>query len=495
MQDMSIQVQSAVVKSGKLVPVTVEISKSSKALPRIVMVGLAGKAVMESKERVLSALKASQVSWKPAKYTINFLPVDVSKEGSSLDAAIAICFLQINQEIPTGKHVALAEIKLDGSWRNVAHQLALTDYLTKKHQTVFVPWLAQNILGILPAEQRKRIILVKDLTHFIALAKGWEKIKHPDAQVLPANFCKDEPPQELSLSALRVLVTAIAGGHHTLLFGSPGVGKSYLKEAIKYLIPPLDDERRRQLLIEHSLFNRQRAENQLYQRFIAPSAQVTRAQLIGGHRPFQPGLICSLKRGILFLDELPHYSLATLEALQEPIENQQIKEHLFPENQIMSWPCSFTCIATANPCPCGYFGLARCKCNLQDVYRYVRKISGALLDRFAIIWRVDDQDSQAISTKEWQQWRQKVVQARQRQDKRAQKNDWPQLNQSYQVEQFEQLIPSQYLKKSRVDKLHWRQWLHNWRIALTLSDLEQCEPNWSHYQRAQLLSNRADWPG
>lgn len=476
------QVISAVVYQDQVVPVKVQISKSSRSLPRVVMVGLAQKTVQESKDRVLAALRSSHVKWQPGKYTINLQPVNIPKKASSLDLAIALAFLQINQEIPAHNYVAVGELGLDGSVNPVNKQLSMSYHLANRYKQVWVSAQAQSLRQL---PNLAAFLPVTNLEQVIAVANGQASINKFNA--LPAQNKKTKFVNKLQISksCLSPLVTAIAGGHHTLFFGSPGVGKTFIQEVASLLLPELSPRKKLQQLIAADL-NQQVGSKRL----IAPSATITRTQLVGGYKPFQPGLLVNLQQGILFLDELPHYSLDTLRALAVPLETQQVVDSRGQQ----SWPCSFVCLATANPCSCGYFGLPQCKCSLNQVQQYVKNISGSLLDRFSLVWRVTDTDLVPFSYSLWKKWKHKVSTAWYRQQLRA-RNGFPECNQSYQLAQIRKLVSPQLISATSKDRPHLRQWLNTWRVAITLYDLENSKKvNKQHYLEAKTYTVRDQWP-
>lgn len=483
-QVKTVEVYSAVLHQKTVIPVKVQINKSSRSLPRVVLVGLAGKTVQESKDRVLSALRASGATWKPGKFTINLQPVNVPKQASSLDLAMALAFLQVNQDLPLNKYAAIGELGLDGSVQAVDHVLSLTYQLMSSHKRVFVPAAQKEELAQLP--ECERLTPVDNLSEVIAIARGGKRESKIARQAGAEKQNSYPAGLQISKSLLPVLALALAGNHHSLLFGSPGIGKTFIQDIALSLLPPLSVEKELEYLVSNDLM-----ESGQFQQLLVPSSNITRTQLVGGYQPFKPGELARINDGILFLDELPHFSSDTLRAISSTLETQKIVDPSSSKN----WSCSYVCLATANPCPCGYFGLPRCGCSVNQVQRYVRNISGALLDRFAIIWRVTDQDMIPFSQKIWQEYAQKIKKAVDRQQTRFQQG-YPAKNQFYQLAQIKKLVGQAIMAPTKKDRPHLRQWLNTWRLAITLADLEPTKNiSLDHYEQALSYSNQNQWPG
>jgi magnesium chelatase family protein len=270
-----------------------------------------------------------------------------------------------------------------------------------------------------------------------------------------------------------VLALALAGGHHTLLFGSPGVGKTYCKHFLRALLPPESPdecyERRVRLntsLLENSAFQ---------QRIIDPHHSISLAGLLGGGVPVQAGAITAAHHNWLFLDELPEFSRSCLEAMRQPLETEQIVLARF--HSAWSLPCAFTMVATANPCPCGWYGTRRCRCNPAAVQRYIAHLSGPVLDRIDIQWRVTDRGQIELDSEGQNLWRIRIARARERQRQRQQKLGWPAWARQYQWEHWRQASTtteshSPWAADVSTPTLSRRRQLTVWRVARTLADLQ-----------------------
>ncbi len=374
---------------GRAVAVEVDLVRR---LPRTLVVGLPGKAIKESVERVRSAIVAAGAEYPRKRVTVNLAPADLPKVGTHFDLPIAMSILAAADEQLAGavEHTLFAgELSLTGELRPVRGALPLTLMAAEQGlKRVVLPAACAAEGAVVPEVE---VLAARDLAQVLAAFQGgaW----------LPA--AEPRPPQDqhhqLDLSdvrgqplARRALEVAAAGGHNLLLVGSPGCGKSMLAKRMPTILPPLSFDEALAVTRVHSVAGLLPAGSGLvgHRPFRAPHHSVSTAGLLGG-ASMRPGELSLAHCGVLFLDEVPEFSRSVLEQLRGPLEDRELV--ISRAAGSVRFPASCTLVAAANPCPCGFLGhpTRPCRCTDSAVLRYAGRLSGPLLDRIDLHVAVD----------------------------------------------------------------------------------------------------------
>jgi magnesium chelatase family protein len=368
-------------------PVDVQVQISS-GLPAFNIVGLPDKAVAESKERVRAALHALGIALPPKRLTVNLAPADVNKEGSHYDLPIALGLLAAMDVLPKEemtKYVVLGELALDAGIRSVAGVLPAAIHAASNDNSLICPdacggeaaWAGNDLPIIAP----------QNLLQLINHIKGTQVLTRPEGKVIEDAVMKrpdlaDVKGQE---TAKRALEVAAAGGHNMLMIGPPGSGKSMLASCLPSILPSLTPREALEVSMIHSLSGTLSEGGLMRTRpFRDPHHSASLPALIGGGHKVKPGEISLAHQGVLFLDELPEFSRATLESLRQPLETGETL--VARANNHVTYPARFQLIAAMNPCRCGHLGNPDAECTKAPRCGadYQSKLSGPLLDRIDI---------------------------------------------------------------------------------------------------------------
>ncbi len=352
-------------------------------LPAFAIVGLPDKAVAESRERVRAALAALGLALPPRHITVNLSPADVVKEGSHFDLPIALGLLAAMDVLPAdelGNYVALGELALDGSVTEVAGVLLAALSASAREAGIICPAACGSEAAWAGEVE---IVAAPNLLAIVNHFKGTQLLPPPQAKLAPARGAgldlKDVKGQE---SAKRALEIAAAGGHNMLMTGPPGSGKSMLAARLPGILPPLEPKEALELGMILSVAGGLRGGGLSRERpFRDPHHSASLPALVGGGLRARPGEISLAHQGVLFLDELPEFSRAALEALRQPLETGRIS--VARANTHVTYPARVQLIAAMNPCRCGYLAEPGRACGraprcAQD---YQARLSGPLLDR------------------------------------------------------------------------------------------------------------------
>lgn len=364
-------------------PVAVEVHVAG-GLPGMTIVGLPEAAVRESKDRVRAALVNAGFQMPASRITVNLAPADLPKEGGRFDLAIAIGILVASGQISADRlaHCEfLGELSLSAELRPIRGALSSSVRAGRDGATLIVP--SENAEEAALATDTQ----VRFAAHLLEIC-AW--LQHEGelplaTPALPVTAETEGPDLADVLGqhqARRALEIAAAGGHSLLMIGPPGSGKSMLASRLPGVLPPMAETEKLAAAQVLSIGRDGFSARCWGQRpFRAPHHTASAPALVGGGAPPRPGEITLAHAGVLFLDELPEFQRAVLEALREPLESGRVV--ISRASQQVEYPAAFQLVAAMNPCPCGYAGdpEQHCRCTPDQVARYRGRISGPLLDR------------------------------------------------------------------------------------------------------------------
>lgn len=372
-------------------PVTVE-AHIGRGLPALCLTGLPGASVQDARERVRPAVESSGLEWPLRRVVVNLSPVSMRKDGPGFDLPIAMSVLAASGQFPSSElpgYAFAGEVSLKGELMQTPGILAVALAAKRKGLTgVVVP--AANAAEAALVEGLD-VVGAPTLADAVGFLRGdWK----PGAVVVgettrsPANAV-DFADVKGQGQARRALEVAAAGGHNVLMVGSPGAGKTMLARRLPTVLPTLTREEALEVMQLHSVAGLLGSEGLIVSRpFRAPHHSVSMTGLLGGGSGFfRPGEVSLAHNGVLFLDELNEFRRDAIEALRQPLEDGRVV--VTRAIGAVEFPASFTLVAAANPCPCGFDGdpRRRCQCDEHRRLAYRQKLSGPLLDRIDIrLW-------------------------------------------------------------------------------------------------------------
>ena len=396
-------------------------STFTKGLPSFSIVGMANTAIQESKERIKSSLLTNEFKFPPKRITINLSPSEIAKKGSQVDLSIALLIALQETSFNLNNFYVFGELGLNGTLKDTKSIFVLILSLVRqgKIKNVLIPKESVEKISVIPNINIYAVDSLQDAILFFqtedkSIYKIENKIfshkhliinneKFYYIENYETNF-KEIKGQTLAKKA--ALISA-AGNHNIILEGSPGCGKSMIAKRLKYIMAPmnleeiLDIAKMESLQGKHPLFIPQRQS-------VNPHHSSTKASVVGGT---QIGEVALSNHGLLFFDELPHFQKTVLEAMREPLEDNEIS--ISRVNTKIKYPTKFLFVCAQNPCPCGNL-LSQskiCRCNDTEIQRYKNKISDPFLDRIDLYVTMNEVTKNDIGDVSSEEYHKKVIDA------------------------------------------------------------------------------------
>lgn len=406
-------VLSAAILGMEVCPVRVE-ADVNDGLPSFSMVGYVSSQVKEAQDRVRTALRNMQIALPPRKIVVNLAPADIRKEGAGFDLPVAAAVLGAMGYLPresVKEVLMLGELSLSGEVRGVSGVLPI---VMKAKEMGYKAC-------IIPRENQKEGRLVKgipvigisSLEEMIQVCSAYDSWK--EAEEDEWRWEEEVPDYDVDFADIRgqetvkrAAIISAGGLHNLLMVGRPGAGKTMIARRIPTIMPPLTPEESLEVTKIYSIAGLLPPDKPVIRvrPFRSPHHTASPQALAGGGRIPRPGEVTLAHRAVLFLDELPEFSRASLELLRQPLEEGCI--HLSRVHGVYTFPAAACFIGGMNPCPCGFYpDRNRCTCTETEIHRYLHKISQALLDRIdlcvevpAVTWEEMNDNSKGQTSAE-----------------------------------------------------------------------------------------------
>ena len=423
-------------------------SSLTRGLPSFSVIGMTSISINESKERVKSALLSNEFKFPPKRITLSLSPSDLKKDGSHFDLSIALMIALNQEDQDYSSWFIFGELSLDGSVKenNQLYPLLLSLANQEVLKKAIVPFASLEKLSKIPGVE---FYGVKSLREAIEVLKSQDTVQpnimysdfNCPSYILDKTYYVNTKYKEDFLDvkgqevAKRAALISACGFHNLLLEGSPGCGKSMIAQRLRYILPPLNKSEILDIAKLDSLEGNEPKFKPL-RNFCSPHHTSTSASIFGGgsHKA-KIGEVGLANGGILFFDELPHFSKNVLEALREPLQDGKIK--ISRVNSKIIYPANFLFVGAMNPCPCGNLldEVKECRCNELEIQRYKNKLSDPFLDRIdlnVVMTNVSLEDKVSLSSK---QMHQKVIDVHHIIKKRGQDKFTAKLNDK-EIEKF-----------------------------------------------------------
>ena len=510
---MLVKTYCAAVTALEATTITIEVNLARGTMFHLS--GLADTAVKESYDRIRAAIENNGYKAPTADLTINMSPADIRKEGSSYDLPLAIGILaaygKVSEEL-LPRYMMIGELGLDGKLKPISGALPIAIRARKeKYKGLIVPRenvreaAVVNNLDVLGMDNLAEVIgFLNGSTEFEPTFVDTRKEFYEQQYAYDLDFA-DVRGQE---SVKRALEVAAAGSHNVILIGPPGSGKSMMAKRLPSILPPLSLAESLETTQIHSVAGILPSGTSLISQrpFRSPHHTISQVAMTGGTQKAQPGEVSLAHNGVLFCDELPEFSRATLEVLRQPLEDRKIT--ISRAKYTIEYPCSFMFVASMNPCPCGYFGdpTHHCVCTPGQIQKYMNRISGPLLDRMDLHIEVPvvpfNQLSQMLPGESSAAIRKRVIAARKRQEER-----YKDVKGVYSNAQMTERMIHQFAEpdeqsldmlRTAMERLHLSARAYNriLKVARTIADLEGTERVLSHHI-AEAIGyrnlDRGDW--